>query len=175
MTLLLKQLFGFFNLLNSDTGTNQLASGLALGIVLGFSPFFSLQTLLVLLLIFFFRIQMGAAFLSAFFFKLIAYLIDPATDILGRKILESASLRDLFISLYNMPILPLTRFNNSIVMGSAIVGFIAAVPGFFIFKKLVLQYRIRVVERFRQSKIWKAWAGTKLYNWYSTYNKLYGA
>lgn len=175
MTLLLKQLFSFFKLLNSDTGTNQLASGLALGIVLGFSPFLSLQTFLVLLLVFFFRIQMGAAFLSAFFFKLVAFLVDPATDILGRKVLESESLRGLFISLYNMPLVPLTRFNNSIVMGSAIVGFLAAIPGYFIFKKLVVQYRITVVEKFKQTKIWKAWAGTKLYDWYSTYDKLYGA
>lgn len=67
MTVLLKQLFAFFKLLNSEDGENQLAAGLALGVILGFSPFLSLQTLIVLFLIFLFRIQMGAAFLSAFF------------------------------------------------------------------------------------------------------------
>jgi uncharacterized protein (TIGR03546 family) len=65
MTLLLKQLYSFFQLLNSDTGTNQLASGLALGLVLGFSPFLSLQTLIVFIIVFFFRVQLGAGFLSA--------------------------------------------------------------------------------------------------------------
>lgn len=174
MTVLLKQLFTFFKLLNSDSGTNQLASGLALGVILGFSPFLSLQTLLVLLLVFFFRIQLGAAFLSGFFFKLIAYMVDPAADHLGRAVLESAALRPLFQTLYNMPIVPLTRFNNSIVMGSAIIGVILALPLFFVFKKLIIQYRKTVVEKFKQSKVWKAWAGTKLYAWYCTYDKLYG-
>ena len=57
MSILLKQLFAFFKLLNSDNGTNQLASGLALGVVLGFSPFLSLQTFLVLSLVFFFELN----------------------------------------------------------------------------------------------------------------------
>ncbi|RYZ85799.1 MAG: TIGR03546 family protein, partial [Proteobacteria bacterium] len=124
MTLLLKQIFAFFRLLNSETGTNQLAAGLALGLVLGFSPMLSLQAFVVIFLIFFFRIQMGAAFLAAFFFTFVAFLLDPVADILGRWVLEAPSLRALFVELYNMPLVPLTRFNNSIIMGSGILGFL---------------------------------------------------
>ncbi len=174
MTLLLKQIFAFFRLLNSETGTNQLAAGLACGLILGFSPILSLQAFIVLFLAFFFRIQLGAAFLSAFFFKFVAFLIDPLADQLGRSILESQSLRPIFVSLYNMPLVPLTRFNNSIVMGSAVVGLLLAVPGFFIFKNLIIKYRITVVEQFRTTKIWKAFAATKIYNWYCKYTELYG-
>jgi uncharacterized protein (TIGR03546 family) len=175
MTILLKQLFAFFKLLNSDTGTNQLAAGLACGVIFGFAPILSLQALALLVLVFFFRIQLGAAFLSAFFFKLVAYLLDPVTDPIGRAVLESEGLRPLFQSLYNMPIVPLTRFNNSIIMGSAIISFVLVFPLFFVFKSLVIKYRMIVVERFQQTKIWKAWMGTKFYGWYRTYNKLYGA
>jgi uncharacterized protein (TIGR03546 family) len=174
VTLLLKQIFNFFRLLNSDTGTNQLASGLALGLVLGFSPFLSLQTFLVLFFCFFFRVQLGAAFLSAFFFKFIAFLVDPASDALGKAVLEAESLRPLWVSLYNMPLVPLTRFNNSIVMGSGLIGFILAIPFFFVFKKSILKYRETVVARYQQSKIWKAWTATTFYKWYTTYEKLYG-
>lgn len=53
MTLLLKQIFAFLKLLNSDTGTRELALGLSLGMVLGFSPFLSLQTFVVIFLCFF--------------------------------------------------------------------------------------------------------------------------
>lgn len=173
MTLLLKQIFAFFKMLNSETGHNQLAAGLACGIILGFSPFLSLQTLIVLFLIFFFRIQMGAAFLAAFFFKFIAWLIDPIADALGRTALEAPALRELFVAMYNMPLVPMTRFNNSIVMGSMILGFALAIPGFFVFRKLIVKYRQTVVARFRETKLWKAWAGTKFYNWYTTYEKLY--
>lgn len=173
MTLLLKQLFAFLKLLNSDTGTNQLAAGLSLGMVLGFSPFLSLQTFLVLLLCFFFRIQLGAAFLSAFFFKFVAFLMDPLADILGRVVLEAESLRPFFVTLYNMPIVPLTRFNNSIVMGSGLIGFILAIPMYFVFKSLILKYRRAVEEHIKGTKWWKAMQATALFKWYDTYNKLY--
>ena len=38
MTLLLKQLFAFLKVLNSDTGENQVAAGIACGLILGFAP-----------------------------------------------------------------------------------------------------------------------------------------
>lgn len=174
MTLLLKQLFSFFQMLNSETGKNQLASGLAFGLFLGFAPFLSLQTLLVLVLVFFFRIQLGAAFLSAFFFKFVAFLIDPVADFLGRSVLESEGLRPLFTAMYNMPLVPLTRFNNSIIMGSFIVSAILVIPSFFIFRILIDKYRATFVARFKQTKVWKAFAATKVYGLYAKYQELYG-
>lgn len=174
MTVLLKQLFNFFRMLNSDTGTNQLAAGMAAGIILGFSPILSLQGLIILLICIFFRVQMGAAFVSAFFFKFIAYIFDPAADQLGRLILETESLRPLFTTLYHMPIVPMTRFNDSIIMGSAAVAAILVIPAFFVFKKLIIKYRLTVVAKYKQSKIWKAWSGTTFYKWYTKYDELYG-
>lgn len=173
MTLLMKQLFAFFRLLNSDTGHNQLAAGLACGLILGFAPFISIQTLLVLFLVFFFRIQMGAAFLSAFFFKFIAWILDPAADVLGRAVLENESLRPLFVTMYNMPLVPMTRFNNSIVMGSMVISLALVIPLFFVFRAMILRYRATVVARFKETKIWKAWTATKAYNLYCSYEKLY--
>ncbi len=173
MTALLQQLFKFFKLLNSDTGTNQLATGLEAGLILGFAPFFSLQTFLVIFCVLIFRVQLGAAFLSAFFFKFIAYAADPAADILGRRVLESESFRSLFTILYQMPIVPLTRFNNSIVMGSLIVSMILVGPAFFIFKILISKYRVHIVARFKQSKFWKLFSTTKIYQWYMKYDDLY--
>jgi uncharacterized protein (TIGR03546 family) len=161
-------------MLNSDTGHNQLAAGLACGLILGFAPFFSLQTLLVLTLIFVFRIQMGAAFLSAFFFKFVAYLVDPLTDSLGKKVLEAPGLRELFVDMYNMPIVPLTRFNNSIVMGSLVLSVLLAPFAFFAFRALIIKYRVLVVARFQQTKAWKAFKATALYNLYLKYDSLYG-
>lgn len=174
MTLLLKQLFQFFKLLNSDTATHSLAWGLSLGCVLGFSPFLSLQTFLVFFICFIFRVQMGAAFLSAFFFKVIAYLIDPAADLLGQWFLELSALRSTFVILYNAPLVPLTRFNDSIVMGSGLIGFGLSLPLFFGFKYFIQQYRSKIVVRFATSKVWKLWTTTFVYKWYTKYNELYG-
>lgn len=174
MTFLLKQIFSLLNLLNSDTGHNQIAAGIACGLILGFAPVFSLQTILVFLLLFFFRIQIGAAFLAAAGFKFIAYLLDPVSNAVGMWALELDALKPLYTELYNMPIVPLTRFYNSIVMGAGLISIVLAIPIFFISRSLILTYRAQIVARYQQTKFWKALKATKFYGWYSKYNELYG-
>lgn len=174
MSVLLKQIFVFLKLLNSDADTTPLALGLALGLILGFAPFFSIQSFLVLTIVFFFRVQIGAAFLSAFFFKFVAFLFDYPAHLIGKTVLEIEALRPLFNELYNMPIVPMTQFNNSIVMGSMLVSFLLFPFAYLIFKKLIISYRSTVVARFINTNAWKAFTTTKLYNWYAKYNELYG-
>ncbi len=170
MTFLLKQIFNLFKMLNSETGTYQIASGMALGFALGMSPFLSLQGLLIILIIVIFRVQFGAATLSAFFFAFIAYLLDPLFHVVGDEILHAASLQNLWTDLYNMPLVPLTRFNNTVVMGSGVVGLVLFIPLFFLFKKLIEKYRLTFVARFKDTKIWKSFQLTSFYKWYCTYD-----
>lgn len=174
MTLLLKQIFALFNLLNSDTGTNQIAAGFACGLILGFAPLMSLQALLVFICIFLFRIQIGAALLSAFFFAFLAWIFDPVSDAVGAAILETEALRPVFTAMYNMPLVPLTRFYNSITMGAGVVSLLLAPVVFLGSKRLILVYRAKVVERFKSSRLWKMWTGTVLFKWYANYEKLVG-
>lgn len=174
MTLLLKQIFNFLKLLNSDTGTQQLAAGLSLGLILGFAPFLSIQTFIVLAIIFIFRVQIGAAFLAAFFFKFVAFLFDQPAHHLGKALLEMEALRPLFTTMYNIPLVPMTRFNNTIVMGSMVVSILLLPFAYFGFQILILKYRATVVARFKGTKFWKAFIATKFYGWYTTYDKLYG-
>lgn len=170
MTFLLKQIFQLIKMLNSETGTNQIASGLALGFALGMSPFLSLQGLFILLMIVIFRVQFGAASLSAFFFAFIAYLLDPVFHLVGEKILYLESLQNFWTTLYNMPLVPLTKFNNTVVMGSGVVGLVLFIPLFLLFKKLIATYRVQVVAKFKETKIWKSFQLTSFYKWYCTYD-----
>lgn len=174
MTILLKQLLNLIKMLHSENGTAQIAWGLTLGAFLGFSPFFSLQTFLIFTILFFFRVQFGAAFLSAFVFKFIAFLIDPLANSLGQWALEEPSLRPLWTKLYNVPLLPYTRFNNSIVMGSFLVALILSPFLYFFFAYAVKKYRTSVVAKFEKSKTFKAIKASKFYLWYTKYNDLYG-
>jgi uncharacterized protein (TIGR03546 family) len=174
MTLLLNQLFKFFKLLNSDTGTNQIAAGIVAGMILGFSPVFSLQSVLVFVIMFFFRVQIGAALLAAPVFAIPAYLLDPVFHSIGSKILEMDSLNSTFTQLYNMPIVPMTRFNNSVVMGSGVLA-IALAPVVYVLALILIRtYRATVVARFQNTSVWKAWKATTLYQWYSKYEALHG-
>lgn len=174
MTLLLKQIFAFIKLLNSETGQNQLAAGIAAGFILGMTPLLSLQSFLVFLCIFFFRIQAGAAFIAAFFFAFAGWLLDPVFHAIGSMVLEMPALQGLFTTMYNVPLLPLTRFNNSIVMGSAVVTILLSPVVYLLSLYLIVKYRVTVVEKFKQTKFWKAVQATSLYKWYYTYDNLYG-
>lgn len=174
MGFLLKQVFALIKLLNSETGTNQIAAGVACGFILGMTPALSLQSLLVFLVIFVFRVQAGAAFLTAFFFKFIAYGLDPVFHQVGTLVLENEGLKPLFTTLYNMPIVPMTRFNNTIVMGSGVVTVLMFPVVFFMSKGLVIKYRVSVVQRLQATKFWKALKATSLYQWYYKYEQYFG-
>lgn len=175
MGLLFKQIFQFIKLLNSENGTNQIAAGIAAGFVLGMTPALSLQTILVFVCIFAFRIQAGAAMVSAGFFAFAAYLLDPLFDSVGRFFLELPSLHNTFTTLYNLPIIPFTRFNNSIVMGSGIITILLSPAIFFLARFLVIKYRRQFLERFKNTRFWKAVQATSLYKWYYKYDQLYGS
>jgi uncharacterized protein (TIGR03546 family) len=122
----------------------------------------------------FFRIQIGAALVTAFFFAFPAYMLDPLFDRVGVMILEAQSLQWLWTQLYNLPIVPFARFYNSIVMGSGVVALLLSPLVFFLAVVLVRRYREVVVERFKNSKFWKAVKATSLYKWYFKYDQLYG-
>lgn len=171
MGLILKQLFAFIKLLNSDTGNISLAMGMTCGFILGMTPVLSLHSLLVFLILFFFRIQIGAALTVAFFFKFVAFLLDPIFHAVGSQVLEMEGLQATFTSLYNMPIIPYTRFNNSIVMGSAVVTIILSPVVYILSSIFIVKYREIVVARFKTTKFWKALEATKFYQWYYKYDQ----
>jgi uncharacterized protein (TIGR03546 family) len=171
MGLILKQLFAFIKLLNSDTGTVSLAAGMTCGFILGMTPSLSLHSLIIFLVLFFFRIQIGAALVTAFFFKFVAFILDPAFHAVGSKVLELPALQGFYTSLYNMPLIPFTRFNNSIVMGSAVITFVLSPFVFIMSRIFILKYRATVVARFKETKLWKAIEATKFYQWYYKYDQ----
>lgn len=174
MTLILKQIFNLLKLLNSDTGLTSLSAGISLGFILGMSPLLSLQGILIILIAFFFRVQLGAMFVSSFFFAFIAFVFDPLFHSVGLSLLQNESLVPLWTKLFNMPLIPLTLFNNSIVMGAGLVSLILS-PFVFILSRILIQkYRNTVVARFKDTKVWKFIKATSLYKWYYKYDSLYG-
>ena len=103
-----------------------------------------------------------------------AWLLDPLSHAIGSAILELEALRPLFTAMYNMPLLPLTRFYNSIVMGAGVLSILLAPLVFLGSRRLIVLYRERVVARFKSSPLWKLWSGTVFFKWYVTYEKFHG-
>jgi len=99
----------------------------------------------------------------------IGFLLDPLFDWIGHQVLMAESLRGVWTSLYNTPIVPLTNFNNTIVLGSLVFSLLLLVPLFFATRWAVARYRVTVGERVRQSKFYRAVMASKVYTVYKMF------
>lgn len=163
----------FIQILRSGQTPRQIAGGFALGSMVGLMPFFTLQGLLLWLVILLFDVNLSAAILSATLFTLVAYLFDPVFHALGYFVLTDISaLQGLWTSLYNAPIAPLTRFNNTVVLGSLLCGFVFLLPIYFGMRRFVLAYRAHLHTRIEKWKIYQVISKSTLVRWYDRVKNL---
>lgn len=174
MGILIRNFFNLLRVLHSETGIHQVATGFAAGFVLGMTPILSIQSLLVFMFILFFRIQFGAALVGAFIFSFVAFAMDPLFHSVGVALLEKESLVGLWTALYNMPLVPYTRFNNTIVLGAGVVAICLTPVVYGLSYLLIKKYRATVVSRFKASGLFKAMKASKIYQMYQRYLNLYG-
>lgn len=152
----LKIIKDFIKIFREGQSPAQVAGGFALGSILGLSPIFTLQGLILWILIALLNVNLGAVFLSLTVFSLIAYLFDPFFHWLGFQILTQIDwLKDFWTTLYNAPVAPLTNFNNTVVIGSFITAIILALPIYFGIKKLIIQYRKHLHSKIEKIKIYQ--------------------
>ena len=171
----LKIVRDFFKILREGQSPAQVAGGFALGSIVGLSPSLTLQGLLVWLVIFALNVNLAAAFLAFTLFSLFAWLLDPLFHLLGYTILvDLSSLRDLWTALYNAPIAPLTRFNNTVVMGSFVASMLLALPIYAGMKRFVVAYRKHIGSKVEKWKLYQIIKKSALVRWYERIRDLGG-
>jgi uncharacterized protein (TIGR03546 family) len=154
--------------LKSEDSPNQMAWGFALGTFLGLMPVNTLFTLFILFMICIFRVNFASAMLAFALYSLFAYLIDPVFHQLGFFFLvKTGFLRSFWVMLYNLPVAPLTRFNNTIVIGSLLISLVLFIPHFLLFRGFVVHYRTSWNAKIAQWKIVKILKGSKLVQLYT--------
>ena len=157
----------FIQVLRSGQTPRQIAGGFALGAIVGLMPFFTLQGLLFWLVILVLDVNLSAALLAVTLFAIIAYILDPLFHALGYFLLvDSSPLHGFWTLLYNAPIAPLTRFNNTVVLGSFVAGFLLFVPVYFGMRRFVLAYRTHLHTKVEQLKIYQVISKSALVRWY---------
>lgn len=172
----------FFNLiskvlkvLRSNQSPGQIASGFVLGMLLGITPFWSLMNFLLLFVVVLVNVNLTAVILAYMIFSAVVYLADPLFHSLGFWLLvDVAFLKPLWTSLYNAPVIPYTRFNNTVYLGSFLVGLVLVAPVYLGIKKFVINYREKYHSRIEQWKWIKLLKTSKLYQWYERL-KFWGA
>ena len=152
--------------LHSEGTPGQLAAGIALGSILGLTPLVNIHNAIVFAAIVLLNVSFAGGMLGWALFVPIGFLLDPLFDWIGHQLLLAEPLRGLWTSLYNTPIVPLTNFNNTIVLGSLVFSLLLLVPLFFATRWAVARYRATIGERVRQSKLYRAIMASKVYNVY---------
>jgi uncharacterized protein (TIGR03546 family) len=152
----LKLIANFIKILREGQTPAQVAGGFALGSILGLSPMLTLQGLLVWLIILVLDVNLSAATLSLLVFSLFAYIFDPLFHHLGYFLLVNTDgLKGIWTALYNAPIAPLTRFYNTVIMGSFVSALIFFPLVYFGMKKFVIAYRSTIGARIEKMKIYQ--------------------
>ncbi len=122
-------MIGLLKHLHSDDTPGQVGAGLALGAILGLTPLLNLHNVVVLILIIMLRVSFSGALLGWLLFTPLGFAFDPLFDALGhRLLLETPALTGVWTTLYNTPVVPLTNFNNTVVLGSLAVALALFLP-----------------------------------------------
>jgi uncharacterized protein (TIGR03546 family) len=163
----LKLLSKFIGVLRSGAKPSEIAWGFALGTILGFTPFRGAHTLAVIVLLCILRVNVSAAMFSWLVYSLFAVLFDPLFHSLGFLLLTGIpALIPLWTKLYNAPVAPLTRFNNTVLMGSLVVSLVLLVPNFLFFKWFVERYRESWNAKIKKWKVVHALNTSGVVQWY---------
>lgn len=153
----------FISILHSGKEPRHLAAGFALGSIIGLTPMMSLHNVFVCILILLLNVNIPSAMFGLALFSAFAYLLDPLFHEVGYFLLtQVAWLTPYWTTLYNIPIAPLTRFYNTVVMGSLATSIVTLIPTYFGFKRLVVFYRSHWAEKVEQWHVMKVIKGSNL-------------
>lgn len=164
---ILKLLQSIVKALHSEGTPGQVAAGMALGSILGLTPLLSLHNLLVAALILMLNVSVPGAALGWALAIPLGFALDPMFDALGRQLLlGTPALVPLWTALANLPVVPLSNFNNTVLLGSLVSALVLFAPIYFLSRWGVRRYRETIGERVRNSAFYRAVSASKLYGIY---------
>ncbi len=106
----------------------QLAWGVALGALIGMIPHGNLLAVVLVLLVLMLQVNHAMVALVGVAVTFLAPRLDPAFDSLGRWFFQQPGVADRLAVAWQYPLVPWTDLNNTIVMGSFIIGLASVGP-----------------------------------------------
>jgi uncharacterized protein (TIGR03545 family)/uncharacterized protein (TIGR03546 family) len=131
----------FWIALNSANSTKSLSVAIALGVIVGLTPTMSLHNFVLFFIVLIFSVHLGLFLLATAFLSFIGFLLDPLFHKIGALILTSEGLNGFFTMLYNVPLMKLSAFNNTIVAGSFVFAIVLAPVAYVVAQLLFAKYR----------------------------------
>ena len=135
-----------------DATPHQMAFGLALGMLVGLVPKGNLLAVGLMVILCALRVNLAIGLMAAFTFSWADLILDPITHAIGSSLLKNDTLRPLWTQLYDSAVLPWTDFNNTVVLGSFVLGVGLFAPVYLASRPLFALFVPRLsawVKRFR--------------------------
>jgi uncharacterized protein (TIGR03546 family) len=110
----------------------QLAWAVAFGLLLGIVPHGNLLALGMLILVLSLKINHAMAALTAIGTSFAATYLDPYSHQLGQSLLSDPQFSEVAVKAWTLPLVPWTQLNNTVVLGSLLIGVASLLPVFLI-------------------------------------------
>ncbi|MBN2754783.1 MAG: TIGR03546 family protein [Candidatus Goldbacteria bacterium] len=153
---MIRQITKLLSIVNSNKEPGEIALGVVFGMFAGFLLLAPFNAVIIFLLVLVLNVNTAAFFLFTGIFKLITFLIDPLGDIIGRAVLTVPFLEPVFSKMAEMPLVPFTKFNNTVIMGDFIIGLLLIVPVWMGTLKVIDFYRKHMQDKVKKFGIVKA-------------------
>lgn len=128
-------------ILSLDSHPGHIAAGLAVGVFISFTPFFAFHTVLAIAAAFIFRLNKLTCITGAWVNT--PFTVVPALGLSYKIGSILQGLPPLELKIKGLEWQHLKEHAASLVLGSSIVGFVAAVLGYFLCYYLVVRFRAR--------------------------------
>ena len=142
--------------LNSNTRPVQIGAAVSFGLLLALLPATNLVFVVALILVFLVRVQLGMVIATGIVFSLLTPIVDSTLNSIGHSLLTTPWINSALASAWELPVVPLTRLNNTLVTGSLVAGLVLFVPVMLLSIVLARVYRTHIHPRIVNSKLVKA-------------------
>ncbi len=106
----------------------RMAAGLALGTAVGMVPKGNLTAVVLMTLLCALRVNLAAGLFAVLVVSIVASFADPLFHEIGYAVLTAEGLQETWIWFFNRPLALWTDLNNTVVMGSLLVGLASMYP-----------------------------------------------
>jgi uncharacterized protein (TIGR03546 family) len=128
-----------------------------LGMIIGLVPKDNLTAAALGMLLLTLRVNLAAGSLSTLLFAWLGYCFEPILDHVGFALLTWPVIESIGIRLYQLPLVPWTELNNTLVMGGLVLGLALSYPVYHITSRCLLifaeQYGDRLTATLKKYKV----------------------
>ena len=132
---------------------HQLALGVTVGVVIGLMPKDSVIPWALGLLLLFSRGNLLTGIAAILLASLVGPLLDGITDKLGESVLSVGFMQSYYAAWMDVPWMAWTRFNNTVVAGSLMLGFLSALPVYLLSQLFFRVWGIDMIQRVMDMKL----------------------